>query len=179
MINPIFFRFEVNRLQAVVAALSVLSGLFFAAASGGYAIANEKTMWTFSDKVGNGDVSLTFGAPGNEELTEIYFSCSPGTGAVNLHIVESNSKLKPGDTACLALTVGSIQVGACGAATPNELAGVPSLEAIIGINEPIFAALRGNGKLGVHIAGDHSSISLVGADIPAGKFLKACRYRAP
>lgn len=159
--------------------LVALSALMFAAGGSRFATANEKSEWIFSDKSGNGEVSLTYGARDNDELTEIYFQCSPGSGAVNIHIVESNSKLKPGDTACLALTVGNIQVGACGAATPNELAGVPSLQAIIGINEPIFAALRGTGKLGVHIAGEHSSISLAGADGPAGRFLKACRYKAP
>lgn len=154
----------------------VLMVVFFGNAPG---FANEKIEWIFSDKGQNGEVSLSYGSKDNLELTEIYFNCSPGSGAVSVNIVESSSKLKPGDTACLALSVGQIQVGACGAATPNELAGVPSIEAIIGINEPVFAALKGNGKLGVHISGENSFISLIGADGPAAKFRKACHYNAP
>lgn len=159
--------------------MSVLAIFVYATCFGQSAFGQEKSEWYFSKAGRDGQVSLTYGARGNDELTQIYFACSPGTGAVHITVVESSSKLKPGDTACLALTVGQIQTGVCGAATPNELAGIPTFEAIIGINEPIFSALQTTGTLGIHIAGDHTTIALAGAATAAGRFFSACRYSAP
>lgn len=136
---------------------------------------NESPGWHISGTENQEIAFLYYGAKENDELTELAFTCDRGTGKVELLIMETNEALKPGESACVDMSVGQTKSKLCGATLPNELAGVPSFEAIASINDPIISALEAKGQLTIMISGKKSSIPLTGIGNKVQQFKKLCK----
>lgn len=120
-------------------------------------------------------VALYYGVEGNDELTDLVFLCLPGTGKVDILVMESSEKYKAGEGACVTFsTEGAAGSKFCGATVPNELAGIPGLEAVAPINDPIFQSLKPAGNLTLDIDGEKSDIPLDTLADSAATFVKSC-----
>ncbi len=120
-------------------------------------------------------LALFYGVEGNDELTQLVFLCLPGVGKVDVLVMESSESYKPGQGACVTFsTDGSSGSKFCGATVPNELAGIPGLEAVAPISDPLFQNLKPSGNLTMEVDGQKSEIPLATIADSADKFVKSC-----
>ncbi|MEM7425704.1 MAG: hypothetical protein AAF441_06385, partial [Pseudomonadota bacterium] len=139
----------------------------------GIAQADETEAWHLSE--GNGKVTFYYGAKENNEILSIFFSCAIQTGTVEVWLPETSQSYKAGEAACVTLAAGDAVSTFCGATSPNELAGIPSLTATAPINASIFGHLEGSGLLSILVDGGGSSVPLKSAGVKGSKFAKSCR----
>jgi hypothetical protein len=84
----------------------------------------------------------------NPETVQLSLSCKAGSGVVRLFVAESAETLKPGTTARLTLTAAEIASTVNAKVLPNQLAGVPSLQAAAPAGLAVFNALARLGRAG-------------------------------
>lgn len=119
--------------------------------------------------------SLYYGAKANPEILSVSLDCATFTGVVTVFLPESDEAFKPGYPACMTLSAGKASSKVCGGTSPNELAGIPSLEGMTGVNDPVLQAMRKASALTIQVGGGKPyKISLKGAGAKVDAFLKAC-----
>jgi hypothetical protein len=120
-----------------------------------------------------GDPSLSYSTPDSDDIG-IVLSCKRGQGSVKIFISETSDKFKPNGTATGVLSVGSAKLSFSASFTPNEEAGIPSLEGSAPLKNELFSQLKGSGKLQISIDEWSDSFPLKGIDEQAAKFIAAC-----
>lgn len=155
-------------------ARSVLAALLIVIASTPL-MAQEEEAWHGGMSEDKTRASLYYGSAENGEILSISMDCSIQSGVVNVFLPESDEKYRPGYPACMTLKAGKASSTVCGATSPNELAGIPSLEAVTGIHDPVFKAMTGAASLSIQVgSGKPYEISLKGAGGKIRTFIKAC-----
>lgn len=131
-------------------------GLCLAAAAlmtaGTAAPATAADAWSYGSRAGS--VTLFYGEtppagePPNEETIQLSLSCRTGSGVVRILVGETSEKLKPGGTVRLTLAAAQVALTVPAKLLPNQLAGVPSLQATAPVGSAVFNVLARMGRAG-------------------------------
>lgn len=119
----------------------------------------------------------------NAETLQITLSCVTGSGTVRVFVAESSEKLKPGGAARLTLSAAQIATTVRAKILPNQLAGIPSLQATAPAGSAVFIAMArlgraGRGELRVSAGEAWSArFPLKTMGVRADTFLRACLPR--
>jgi hypothetical protein len=114
---------------------------------------------------------MIFGVPESDDVG-ISFWCSLRSGEVRIFVPEASEKLGANKIVNFDVFVGNQSFGISGNTLPNEEAGTMSIEGIVPVAHPLFAALKSAGHFSVKVESDAQSFPLAGADIDT--LLNAC-----
>ena len=135
---------------------------------------DEKEGWyfqQFEETVG----SLYFGAKENEEILTIAFICDQKAETVDVLMREGGDGVKPDDRMCVFATTEGQVSDLCGAAIPNELAGIPDFEAIVSRRLPLFRPVKDEtGNMTLSVRNEAQEIPLTGFNAAYKPFAKTC-----
>ena len=138
----------------------------------------------------DGSVLLMYGArppageQPNPETIQLSLACRTGSGVVRLFVGESSERLKPGGTARLTLAAAQVATTVRAKILPNQLAGVPSLQATAPVGSAVFNAMArlgraGQGTLRVSVGKTWSArFPLKTMGLKAQQFAQACGPKA-
>lgn len=120
-------------------------------------------------------IGLDYSVPESDYLVG-GFSCTVGSGVVDVWISETSDKLKPGKKATAVLAVGETKASVTGKLLVNEDAGAPSFDgtSTLSTSDPIFTALSTGKELVVTIGPSKDTLPLKGVAAELKKFLAAC-----
>lgn len=133
----------------------------------------DPRVWTLSEN--EGKHILSFSQPETDDVM-VVMSCQGGS--VDVFVAASSEKVKPGETVDFTFTVGKAKASLRGGASVNELDGIPSLNAGIGIADPFFAGLAGAKKtdsFSITVRGDTQSASMASLGKKGRDFAAKCK----
>jgi hypothetical protein len=135
------------------------------------------------------DVYLSYGATPpageapNPETIQLNLGCTKGSGVVKIFVAESSTALVPGRTVQLTLAAAGIVTSVQAKVLPNQLAGVPSLQATLPAGSAVFDVLArlgraGRGTLRLTAAAWSARFPLETMGLQADSFFRACGPKA-
>lgn len=147
--------------------------LLFAAVSlfGDRALAQERE-WSLD--ASDQDAYLIFGVPDSDDVG-ISMWCPIRQGLVNVFMPETSEDLQPGKTVPMVIEAGGTKAAFKAKTEVNEDAGIPSAEAKVPADAPVFAAMAEADRFKIIIGGQETVFPLYNADLPG--LLALCRKR--
>ena len=136
------------------------------------ALAQERE-WVFMTN--ETDAFLGFGVPESDD-SGITFSCTMLSGDIRMFIAEGRAQLVPGNMIQLGLRAGGKDFNYRAEVLPNEEAGIPSLQAGLTPDDPLFTTLKSSDRFGIVIDGEAEMFPLAGSDFDS--LLRVCRKSA-
>ena len=141
--------------------------------------AEAKDGWFGADKPGAralfyGEVPPA-GEPPNAETIYLSLSCAKKGKKIVLFVAETSGKLKPGTTVQVVMSAAMARSRAKGKVLPNQLAGIPSIEAAFPLNAAVFAAMTKTATLRIRAGAWRQATPLKGIGNRLKTVLAVCR----
>jgi hypothetical protein len=118
------------------------------------------------------DAYLIFGVPESDDVG-ISLWCPIRRGTVNVFMPETSEDLQPGRTVQMVIEAGEAKAAYRARTEANEDAGIPSAEAKVPADAPVFEAMKQADRFRIIIGRHETVFPLYNADLPG--LLALCR----